>query len=51
MKFYVTYGFGSAQFNCYSVVEGANLNECHNKIHEVCGQDYCMVYTERDFAG
>lgn len=50
MKMFVTYGCGSDQRNCYSVVEGADVIDCIEKVQATCGRHYAFTYTdEQDF--
>lgn len=51
MRLYVTYGCGSDQRDCYSVVEGKDVIECMDEIQRVCGRDYAFTYNEEEFAG
>ena len=51
MKLYVTYGGGYDQRDCYSVVEGASMDECRRTVNDVTGGRYAFYYTEDRFAG
>jgi hypothetical protein len=49
-KLYVTYGFGSNLRNKFSVVTGANYDECRAYVMDVTGGKFAFDYVEEDFA-
>ena len=50
-NFYVTYGFGSFQKNCYATVEANSYDEARKKVFGKIGPKFSFIYNEDEFSG
>ena len=50
-KFYVTYGFGYKQRNCYSVIEADDYDAAIQQADSVTQGHYAFLYDEHRFKG